>query len=85
MDLTAKIEELQAALLARHPSMPTLLNEIYKNLKAQPENVTLLTEEQIKVVVEGIITQTGVTIVAPENKAAATKKLKAQINSGDAF
>ena len=55
-----KILSLQSAMLEKHPRMPTLLQEIHAALKAQPENVTLLPEEEIAILVKGLQHQTGV-------------------------
>lgn len=57
-DFLEKISALEDALLDRHPRMPGLLSEVYKALKAQPENVTIMNEEEIRVVVECLKTQT---------------------------
>ena len=57
--LKEKVASLEAALLSRHPTMPTLLRDIHTALRAQPENVTLLSEEDIKVIVQGLQVQTG--------------------------
>jgi hypothetical protein len=61
--------------------MPTLLREIHTTLRKQPENVTLLSEEEIKVIVNGLQKQTGVELVqavtkAPGKTAALKNKIK---------
>lgn len=77
-ELFDKISELQESLLDRHPRMPGLLREIHTALRAQPENVTLLNEDQISVIVNGLKVQTGVEFAASATKSS-TKSLKAKI------
>ena len=86
-ELFSKVSALQEALLDRHPSMPSILREIHTALRAQPENVTLLNEDQISVIVNGLKVQTGVSFAAAAMKPAGSKSLKAKIASQgvDAF
>jgi len=86
-DLFDKVSALQEALLDRHPMMPSLLREIHTVLRAQPENVTLLNEDQISVIVNGLKEQTGVSFAAAAMKSPGSKNLKAKIASQgvDAF
>lgn len=76
-----KIGSLQSALLERHPRMPTLLQEIHTALRAQPENVTLLPEEDIAVIISGLQQQTNTflaeAVTKSKGKAGTTAKLKA--------
>lgn len=85
--LTEKVQELSAALLARHPKMPTLLREIHQTLSKYPEQVTLMSEEDIHTVVEGLKIQTGVEFAATVTKSSSTKSLAAKIGKlgADAF
>jgi DNA polymerase III psi subunit len=69
-DLQEKIASLQAALLDAHHKMPGLLHDIHKTLRAQPENVTLLSEEQIQIVVAGLEKQTNTHLVQSVSKSA---------------
>jgi hypothetical protein len=59
-----KIAELQECILKAHPKMPMLLREIHGVLKSDPDNVTLLSEEDIGVIVSGLKLQTKTEIVA---------------------
>ena len=77
-ELFNAVIELQTSLLDRHPRMPTLLREIHTALRAQPENVTLLNEDQISVIVNGLKVQTGVQFATAATKGS-TKSLKAKI------
>jgi pyocin large subunit-like protein len=74
--LREKVLTLQNALLTAHPSMPVLLREIHQNLKADEELVTLLTEEEIGVIVNGLQKQTQTTIIAAITKKGTGKSLK---------
>ena len=69
-ELQEKVASLEAAMLDRHPRMPGLLAEIYKALKAQPENVTLMSEEEIYVVVESLKVQVGVEFATKITKGS---------------
>lgn len=86
-ELFDKVCQLQEALLDRHPMMPSLLRDIHTALRAQPENVTLLNEDQISIIVNGLKEQTGVSFAAAAMKTAGSKSLKAKIASQgvDAF
>jgi hypothetical protein len=85
--LGEKVAELSAALLARHPKMPTLLREIHQTLSKYPEQVTLMSEEDIRAVVEGLKIQTGVEFAATVTKPSGSKSLAAKIGKlgADAF
>jgi hypothetical protein len=76
--LFSKIEELEAAILAKHPTMPTLLREIHMQIKKDPALVTVLSPEEISKIVRGLQAQTATTLAASVSKpnAAAKAKLK---------
>lgn len=78
-ELKSKVAELESALLDRHPRMPVLLQEIWKALRDQPENVTLMSEEDIKIVVNGLKQQTGVEFAAAAVKGSGAKTATAKI------
>lgn len=71
-----KILSLESALLSQHPSMPTLLREIHQTLKANPDCVTLLENEEIGVIVNGLKKQTATEIATAAIKTKS-KSLKA--------
>lgn len=82
MEIQSTIQEMESALLAAHPEMPTLLRKIHSKLKADPELVTLLSEEEIAQVINGLKVHTNVQLTAPkksasEKKPSATSRLKA--------
>lgn len=69
-NLVEEIAALEAALLSANPQMPHLLRTIHKQLASDAELTTLLTEEQIEVIVHGLIDHTKVELM----KASAPKK-----------
>ena len=74
--LQAQVAELEAAILSAHPSLPTLLQTIHRNLKADPEQVTLLSEEQIGVIVNGLSRQTQTQIATSVGTGKKGKSIK---------
>lgn len=74
LEIQTKLEELQQALLASHTTLPTLLRDIHRTLKAFPEQVTLLTEDEIHLLVQGLEKQTNSHIAAATMKSSKTKK-----------
>lgn len=75
--LKEKVLSLQNALLTAHPSMPVLLRDIHNNLKADEEIVTLLSEEDIGIIVSGLQKQTQTVIIAATmKKGNGSKSLK---------
>lgn len=85
--LKEKVASLQAAILAKHPTMPSLLQEIHRTLKQQPENVTLLEPEEINIIVQGLEIQTGVELVKTTVKSvkSASKLNDIKSKGADAF
>jgi hypothetical protein len=86
-ELKEKVAELSGLLLSKHPKMPVLLREIHTTLRAQPENITLLSEEEISVIVSGLKVQTGIEFAASATKGAGAKSAVAKIKNlgADAF
>jgi hypothetical protein len=74
--LEAQITELQSAILSAHPSLPILLQTIHRNLKADPELVTLLSDEQIGVIVNGLSRQTQTQIATSISTGKKGKSIK---------
>ena len=80
--LQEKIGSLQQALLTAHPTMPVLLREIHKQLRADPELVTVLTDDEIGILVNGLKKQVGVELVTTAPKAVtANAALKKQLKA----
>ena len=79
IELQEKILKLQTAVLERMPQMPGILQDIWIALKKQPENVTLLEEEDIQKIVAGLEVQTDTKLmdIALKSKSPSlAKKLK---------
>lgn len=68
--VTEKILSLKNQLEIQHPQMQVLLREIWKTLKDNPDQVTLLEEEEIQTIVAGLEKQTQITLIT---KAITTK------------
>jgi hypothetical protein len=82
--ISEKILALQTALLEAHPTMPVLLHEIHRNLKNDPAIVTLLSEEEVAIVVSGLQKQTQSTIVTAAVKpTVAAKKALTKVTTDD--
>lgn len=82
--LKSQVAELSELILSRHPRLPFLLREIHTALRAQPENVTLMSEEEIAVVIAGLKVQTATDFaIATTPKMSALKKIKSL--GADAF
>ena len=79
LELQMKIAALKDAILTAHPTMPTLLAQIHKQLKADPVSVTLMSEEDIAVIISGLSAHTKTEIIASAVKAKgkALKNLSA--------
>jgi hypothetical protein len=74
--LKEKVLTLQTAILEAHPTMPVLLREIHQNLKADQEIVTLLSDEEIGIIVQGLMKQTQTVILSTIAKKGTGKSLK---------
>jgi hypothetical protein len=80
----ANILSLQSALLSQHPSMPTLLHQIHKQLKNDPATVTLLTEDEIRSTVQGLEAQTNTVLAESLTKTSSAKsKSLSKVSSSD--
>lgn len=80
-----QVASLQAALVANTPQIPGLLREIHKQLATNPDCVTLLTEEEIASIVQGLEKQADTVLVETTVKAAtsAAKSVKAKMKTMD--
>lgn len=74
--IAMEMAELEAALDAEVPGFVSILSQIHKKLRADPDVVTLLDDEEIGVIVAGLEKHTNVTIVAPSAIKAAKSKAK---------
>lgn len=82
-ELKAKVSELGDMLLSKHPRMPTLLREIHQTVSKYPEQVTLLSEEEICKIVSGLKVQTMTEFTSTVSKPAAAKSLASKLKTGD--
>lgn len=53
-EVSDRIVELRDAIHSAHPKMPGLLQEIWKTTQSYPEQVTLLTEDQMEIIIAGL-------------------------------
>jgi DNA polymerase III psi subunit len=87
--LREKVASLEAIILTKHPTLPSLLSQILQALQQQPEQVLLLSPEEISQVVAGIEIHKGVFLAASVTKPAAQKtgiaKIKANAASALGF
>lgn len=75
-EILIKLAELEDSIKQSHPSMPTLLRDIHRNLQRDPEIVTLLTPAQVALVVRGLSIQTQTTITTSITSGSKGKSLK---------
>lgn len=80
LDFLAKMNSLQQAIHKQHPTMPVLLMQIHKQLRADPELVGTLSEEAIGVIVKGLQIQTKTELVSVVVKESKSKKKKEPIS-----
>lgn len=74
--LKEKVLDLQTKLLEANPTMPILLREIHQHLKQDEELVTLLSEEEIGIIVNGLKKKTATVILSTVAKKGTGKSLK---------
>ena len=76
------IASLDAAIKENHPSMPRLLQDIWATLNKYPEQVTLLSEDEIEIVVSGLEKLVDTDLAAITIKSAtSTKKSKVPVTA----
>ncbi len=80
-ELQEKVADLQSKLLTAHPMIPVLLRTIHTQLLSDPEIVTLLSEEDIGVIVNGLKGQTNTEIATTLVKGAKSNTLAKQIKA----
>ena len=77
LTLQQKLLELDQALEQVLPTMKTVLRDIHTNLKQDPEQVTLLSEEQVCLIVSGLKRQTAteIAVKAVKKKPVSLKNI----------
>ena len=71
--LSMQFAEMEQALLTADPTFKTILRDVHRHLGNDPELVTMMTEEEIQLVVRGLIVHAKAEIVEPA-KAKTIKK-----------
>lgn len=71
--LAMQFAELEQALLARDPTFKTILRQVHQHLGKDAELVTMMTEEEVALVVGGLVLFANTEIVEPA-KAKTVKK-----------
>lgn len=82
LEFFSKLQSLEEALISSHPAMPGILRDIHQQISKDPELVTVLTDEQIGVIVNGLKKQTNTELsgsVAKQSKAK-DKKIKLDVS-----
>ena len=74
-EIQEKLAQLEAQLVSGTPNIATLLRDIHSKLKADPDTVTLLSEEECSILVRGLKKQTGAEIATVALKKAPKKAL----------
>lgn len=75
-EVQEKLCQLEEALLAGTPNMPTLLRDIHRTLKRDHDIVTLLSDEECSILVRGLKKQTATVIATSAAKKSGGKALK---------
>lgn len=73
-ELAAACQSLATALLQQEPQLGQFLADIHEHLRAEPELMHILTDEQIAATYKGFIAQSGKAIIAAKPKSAAAAK-----------
>ena len=76
-EVQEKLAHLEQALLYKTPNMPGLLRTIHKQLKADPDVVTILSEDECAILVRGLkaITKTEIATTAKAKSKKALSKM----------
>lgn len=76
-DIRFQMADLQEKLIANIPDFPVILKSIHEKLRKDPAVVTLMSEDEIKLVVQGLAKHAQVEVVSPtalkQAKSAARK------------
>jgi hypothetical protein len=75
-EVREKLASLEQQLIAGTPGMATLLRDIHKVLKQDPDVVTMLSEEECSILVRGLKKQTATEIATKATKSKPKKALK---------
>ena len=75
--LSMQFAEMEQALLSADPTFKTILRDVHRQLGNDPELVTMMTEDEIQLVVRGLIVHAKAEIIEPA-KAKTVKKAVAE-------
>lgn len=73
-ELATACQSLATAMLQQEPQLGQFLADIHEHLRAEPELMHILTDEQIAATYKGFIAQSGKQIIAAKPKSAAAAK-----------
>lgn len=71
-----KLYQLESKLKENVPNIKELLRDIHTSLKKDPDVVTILSEEEVSMLVKGLVKQTQSTVI---DKVLKTKKSKKEL------
>jgi len=78
-----KLLEMEVAINEHTPQLPTLLRTIHAQLKKDPEVVTLLSESECNILVEGLKEHTKIELAAKITKGGTRGKALKQTSLED--
>ena len=73
-EVRTALEKFESALLTSHPSMGTLLRQNLMVLKKYPEQVSILSDEQVARLVRGLGIEKGVALSSPNVRDVAKRR-----------
>lgn len=74
-EIQEKLARLEESLKASTPGIATLLRDIHSHLKKDPDVVTLLSEEECNILVQGLKKQTSTEIATSALKSGKKKAM----------
>ena len=81
--LKMQLASLEQALLEKLPEFRTILRDIHSKLRQDPDTVTAMSEEEIGILVDGLIHHANVEVIAPKAVKAAKKASKTPVSASD--
>ena len=81
--LKMQLASLEQALLEKLPEFRTILRDIHSKLRQDPDTVTAMSEEEIGILVDGLIHHANVEVIAPKAVKAAKKASKTPVSADD--
>lgn len=82
-EVREKLATLEDMLTNSVPNISTLLRDIHRTLKQDPDTVTILSEEEASILVRGLKKQTNTEISTTAIKKAKTKKPMSKMTVDD--